>query len=186
MEKNTQYLYEYENGKRIRNIGFMKIDEAAETCSIVIHARMMDEVVGIQFRKENGERYLAGWGEELEEVVQVQEIDEPEDYFVPGDTVYEKISRQELSRLPRKEWRIANNSFLLHGFHNYHHLLYMEENGMIWIGVPGIFHEKEKQAAEAFGFPTFRRVTDVNLDLQEEEMNPFEDFGYWCRMIREG
>ena len=106
-----------------------------------------------------------------------------EDYVLPSNATYEKITRQDLSRLPRKEWRIANNSFLLHGFYNYHHLLYLEEDGKVWIGVPGIYHEKEEIAAKNFGFPEFRRMTEMDLDLQEDERNPYEDFGYWCRPI---
>ena len=106
-----------------------------------------------------------------------------EEYIPQSDMIYEKISRQELSRLPRREWRLANNSFLLHGFHNYHHLLYIKEDENVWIGVPGIFHEKEELAAKAFGFTEFRRMTDVEIELEEEEQNCLEDFGYWCRKV---
>lgn len=35
-----------------------------------------------------------------------------------------KIQRQDLSRLIRREWQLANNSFLLHGYYNYHHLAF--------------------------------------------------------------
>ena len=38
-------------------------------------------------------------------------------------------------------------------------------------------------AAIAFGFGTFRRIIDVEIELEEEEKNTFEDFGYWCRQI---
>ena len=108
---------------------------------------------------------------------------EIEEYITPRDVIYEKIQRQELSRLPRREWRIANNSFLLHGFYNYHHLLYIEEDGQVLIGVPGIYHEKEQEAAKAFGFPEFRRLTNDEIMLEENEKNTYEDFGYWCRQI---
>ena len=37
------------------------------------------------------------------------------------DIIY-KITRQEIAGLPRKEWKLANNHFLLHGYYNYHHL----------------------------------------------------------------
>ena len=108
---------------------------------------------------------------------------ETEEYIKPATTNYEKIQRKDLSRLPRKEWRIANNSFLLHGFYNYRHLLYMEEDGEVWIGVPGIYHEKEKLAANTFGFTHFRRQADIPIQLTKEEQNTYEDFGYWCRQI---
>lgn len=180
MEQNIQYLYEYSGEKRVRNLGFMKMATSADGCAITIHASRMDEIVGIQFQRADGSRYLGGWSLEIP----VMEASETvEEYISSSNCVYEKISRKDLARLPRKEWKIANNSFLLHGVHNYHHLLYIEEDGEIWIGVPGIFHEKEQLAASTFGFGNFRRMTDVNIELTEEEQNRHEDFGYWCRKI---
>ena len=190
MEQNNQYLYEYRNGKRIRNIGFMKIENQMDKCTAQIYAKEMDDVVGIVFQRRNGERYTAGWDAEMteESLPEIQEVknieEEVEEYITPSDITYEKIGRQDLSRLPRKEWRIANNSFLLHGYYNYHHLLYIEENGNIWIGVPGIYHEKEQVAANAFGFTEFRRLTNAEVELEENEKNTLEDFGYWCRQIQ--
>jgi len=193
MEQNKQYLYEYRNGKRVRNLGFLKIEESMNKSVVHIYANEIDDVVGIVFRRNNGEKYTAGWEEDLFEAVEqvvpkplmqeMEDQDEIDDYITPQNTTYEKIQRQELSRLPRREWRIANNSFLLHGFYNYHHLLYIEEDGNILIGVPGIFHEKEQEAAKAFGFSEFRRLTNEEIELEENEKNTYEDFGYWCRQI---
>ena len=194
MEQNTQYLYEYQNGERVRSLGFAKIEHQRDSCRIQVYGKEMDEVKGIVFEKANGETYVGRWEPEkvlIEKVepeapVAVKEIqtqEEVDEYIVPMNVTYEKIQRQDLSRLPRKEWRIANNTFLLHGFYNYHHLLYIEDNGEIWVGVPGIYHEREKVAAEAFGFTAFRRLTDVDVDLAEDEKNTYEDFGYWCRQI---
>ena len=191
MSENTQYLYEYENGKRVRNIGFMKIDKQRDKWVIQIYGKDIDEVKGVLFQHPDGRKYQAGWGAEVEEI-QVEMVEsekknestmEMEEYIIPSSVMYEKIQRQDLSRLPRKEWKIANNSFLLHGFYNYHHLAYIEEEGQVWIGVPGIFHEKEKLAANTFGFTHFRRCADVPLELEENEKNIYEDFGYWCRQI---
>lgn len=183
MEQNKQYLYEYRNGKRARNLGFMKIEESMNKSVVHIYANEIDDVVGIVFRRGNGEKYTAGWEDDLFEVEEESPQMEIEEYITPRNVIYEKIQRQGLSRLPRREWRIANNSFLLHGFYNYHHLLYIEEDGQIWIGVPGIFHEKEQEAARAFGFSEFRRLSGGEIELSENEKNTYEDFGYWCRQI---
>lgn len=192
MEQTTQYLYEYQNGKRVRNIGFMKIEKQMDKYLIQIYAKNMDDVQGILFQKENGEKYLGGWEAEMltepatQEATPAPSVQAPEEidaYIQPRNVTYEKIQRQDISRFPRKEWRVANNSFLLHGYRNYHHLLYIEENGNMWLGVPGIFHEKEQMAANAFGFNEFRRLTDVDVKLEENEKNTYEDFGYWCRQI---
>ena len=190
MSECTQYLYEYENGKKIRNLGFMKIEKQADKCVVQIYARDIDDIKGIIFERSGGVRYTSGWDFDLQEQQREKEVVENsenymqvEEYIQPSNVSFEKIQRQDLSRLPRKEWKLANNSFLLHGFYNYHHLLYIEDNDEVWIGVPGIFHEKEKQAANAFGFTHFRRSADVPLELDENERNLFEDFGYWCRQI---
>ena len=184
MAQNIQYLYEYERGKRVRNLGFMKVDPQMDKCTIQIYVKDMDEVKGILFQKQDGRKYLGGWEPELYDIENTpKEALVAEEYVLPHNISFEKIQRQELSRLPRKDWRLANNSFLLHGFYNYHHLLYIEDDGEVWIGVPGIYHENEKMAARAFGFTNFRRIADVPIELAENEKNTYEDFGYWCRQI---
>ena len=95
-----------------------------------------------------------------------------------------KIQRSELSILPRRCWNLANNSFLLHGYHNYHHLLLVEEDGRYWLGVPAIYSPREARAAELFGFPQFTKTYVDQLELDEDEKAPSPDFGHFCRYIR--
>ena len=99
---------------------------------------------------------------------------------------FQKITREEIARLPRREWRLANNSFLLHGYYNYNHLVIMEEGENQFLGVPGIYHAKEKPAAEAFGFGNFVRWTNDKLKLNDEERADGSDFGYWYRQVSRG
>lgn len=87
----------------------------------------------------------------------------------------EKIQREEIAKLPRCEWRLANNHFLIHGWRNYHYLVLIEDDGKLFLGVPGIYHKREADAALAFGFPEFRSASEDGQD---------EDFGYWCRQVR--
>lgn len=94
-----------------------------------------------------------------------------------------KISRTDLSLLPRRFWHLANNSFLLHGYQNYNHLILIEEDGRNWLGVPGVYDLREARAADLFGFPKFSRSFAPLLDLAEEERNDRADFGYWCRCV---
>ena len=98
------------------------------------------------------------------------------------DIIY-KITRQELAGLPRKEWKLANNHFLLHGYYNYHHLVSFEKEGKCWIGVPGLYFSGEQRAAGAFGFSQFMKPSDGELDLEEYEIEDEEHFGYWCRPV---
>ena len=95
-----------------------------------------------------------------------------------------KIRRSDLTLLPRRYWPLATNSFLLHGYHNYKHLLLLEDDGQLWLGVPGVYDPKEAHAAGLFGFPHFTREGASLLSLSEDERSPDENFGHWCRCIR--
>ncbi|EGB91548.1 hypothetical protein HMPREF0240_03608 [Clostridium sp. D5] len=95
-----------------------------------------------------------------------------------------KIQRSDLSILPRRCWNLANNSFLLHGYHNYNHLLLVEEEGRFWLGVPAVYSPREARAAELFGFPQFTKTYADKLDLEEDEKATTPDFGHFCRYIK--
>ncbi|HBA49634.1 MAG TPA: hypothetical protein DCZ91_17925 [Lachnospiraceae bacterium] len=87
---------------------------------------------------------------------------------------YISIGPSDFVLFPEASYKRANNSFLLHGFYNYRHLLLarVERRGevMYYIGVPGTFFEKEKQVAVMFGFESFEC---------EEEPAQAGDFGYY-------
>lgn len=78
---------------------------------------------------------------------------------------------------PGKYYSLVTNSFLLHGYHNYGHLVLArtEKRGEIryYIGVPGVFFDKERQVALMFGFESF----ECGKDFAENG-----DYGYY--MIR--
>lgn len=97
-----------------------------------------------------------------------------------------KIQRSDISVLPRRFWFLANNSFLLHGYHNYNHLLLAEEDGRLWLGVPGIYDPREAKVADLFGFPQFTREYADCLELEPEECSDNADFGCWCRCVGAG
>lgn len=122
--------------------------------------------------------------EEHEEPEKILHEMECEELVVEPQIVYEKITREDIAKLPRCEWGIANNTFLLHGYRNYHHLLLIEDRGQLWLGVPGVYHEREQIAASSCGFPRFWRIPADQIGLSEEERNDCEDFGYWCRKVR--
>ena len=113
--------------------------------------------------------------EEPESEQEVERVSEKDQIF--------KITREDLARLPRTEWKLANNHFLLHGYHNYHHLVSFEKDGACWIGVPGIYHPKEEKVAYSFGFDQFMKPDEGEIELAEEQMDEGENFGYWCRRV---
>lgn len=275
MRRFIRYLYEYENGQRIRNVGFVKIEERENSTSISIHGKglrlkgdetlklyifYMDENVcrgiwqgdiknvnpalnyrlifteedtgrpenysqieGIILEMPGNKKLAAMWNDlevNVDEMVEWDScecVEEPEssaqdtklstgpesegkylgnysavpkrepgeeiDRYIPTTVPeIEKIDRRDIARLPRCEWRLANNSFLLHGYNNYHHLMFTEDENGFWLGVPGIFHEKEAKAAEAFGFPRFLVMDEDEFEASDSQ----EKFGYWCRKVRRG
>lgn len=81
--------------------------------------------------------------------------------------------------------RLVNNSFLLHGFYNYRHLILGpdEELGAgdeicdgrhcFYLGVPGTYFEREKMVAVMFGFEGFECSGPVEIGK----------FGYYMRRV---
>lgn len=111
-------------------------------------------------------------------------MDGPEKPKVQERWRTKKIQRTELAKLARCEWRLANNNFLLHGYYNYHHLILMERQEQLMLGVPGIYHEKEAAAAGSFGFAEFIAKDRLDVKLSPEECNEDHPFGYWCRPVK--
>lgn len=280
LKRFIRYLYEYEQEKRMRNVGFVKVEQDEEQCTVHIHGKgMLDgnekeltlysfyiqdgQCIGIQLgtivcsgpalneswkytkndenftknfsringvilENEQGRRYASVWDDTPADISRMkifegdtergprrempEEIFEErndslerreetgEDPFIvqseqfPGMSIsipykkmefrIRKIQRMEISKLARCEWKLANNNFLMHGYYNYHHLVLLENNSQFMLGVPGIYHEKEKRAAEIFGFPKFIALDELDIILDPEERNEEEVFGYWCRPVK--
>lgn len=114
---------------------------------------------------------------------QIKEVEVKEHYHDKRQITYDKIERQDIAKLPQREWRLANNSFLLHGHHNYLHILFIQEAGRSFIGVPGVYSAREADVAKSFGFPVFHRVEPGQVQWDEGECDLREDFGYWCKEV---
>lgn len=90
-----------------------------------------------------------------------------------------RIEPQDIGLLPIECWDLANNSFLLHGYYSYRHLVFAK---MKWgegiknaVGVPGIFYNREKFMASMFGFEQFK-----SIKITEQKTG---EFGYWFRPV---
>lgn len=88
---------------------------------------------------------------------QLLETHEP---FFPfqNETECFRIFPKDLSLLQPEYRLFQSNQFLMHGYYNYRHLiLFKKKDGQeeYWLGVPGIYHEREKMAARMFGFEKF-------------------------------
>lgn len=78
--------------------------------------------------------------------------------------------------------KLVSNSFLLHGFYNYRHVILLRENKdekvVYYIGVPGNYYKREKMVAEMFGFETFR----ATIKQDEEALRPGV-YGYYLTRV---
>ncbi len=86
-----------------------------------------------------------------------------------------QMEPEDFASLPMDYWHYAKNSFLLHGFYNYRHLLYAGSRGKKYIGVPGQFHRREQYLASRFGFPRFKGTRRKKVTMG--------DFGYWLKEV---
>ncbi len=71
---------------------------------------------------------------------------------------YFRITVEDIYRLEEECHTLRNNQFLLHGYYNYKYLILGKKGGNseeYWLGVPGIYHEREKMAARMYGFEKF-------------------------------
>ena len=279
MKRFIRYLYEYEQDKRLRNVGFVKAEQGDRECVLHIHGKGLDlqeekslrvylffteegacfgiwqgdaqnvnpainyrlyytdqdvggkeqfaRIGGVILEAAGGRKFAAVWDDEAvniggmrvyteerreqeipageeadeQEIPAGEEADEQEipageeadaqeqdmevaDQDRPGGFLCTKIQRKDLARLPRCEWKLSNNSFLLHGYYNYHHLVFLDDGEWLRVGVPGIYHPKEQKAAEAYGFSEFIRRRDIAVELEKEEREEDDGFGYWCRCVR--
>lgn len=69
-----------------------------------------------------------------------------------------RIFPKDINQLHKKYYALQNNQFLMHGYYNYRHLIIWpkkDSENEFWLGVPGIYHEREKMAARMFGFEKF-------------------------------
>lgn len=89
-----------------------------------------------------------------------------------------RIEPQDIGMLPMEFWVLGNNSFLLHGYYSYRHLIFAaieEENKEKYIlGVPGVNQNKEHFMAKMFGFEHFKGIKTEDTS---------GEFGYWYKIL---
>lgn len=99
-----------------------------------------------------------------------------DDYFY--DCV--EVTPELLKQLPIEDDALVNNSFLVHGYYNFKHILFgkvceNDNNTRYFIGVPGMYCNRERFMASMFGFCNFKK------SHRSDYSNPY--FGYWYQEI---
>jgi hypothetical protein len=86
-----------------------------------------------------------------------------------------RLEPKDIGLLPMSAWVLGNNSFLLHSYCNFRHLLFAKKltrDGCIYLlMVPGAHNNREQQLAKMFGFEEFK--CSRRRSMRDGE------FGYW-------
>lgn len=156
-----------------------KIDEESTKAEAFHDEKVCDEMKEEEENRSSDTEEMSDVSEieNNEEDASSSECEESEEPNKKNPTVH-KITRQDIAQLPRCEWKLANNSFLLHGYYNYHYLVLIEAEEGLLLGVPGIYHRQEEKAAQSFGFSMFLPENESENESEKES------FGYWCRRVR--
>lgn len=92
---------------------------------------------------------------------------------------YLSIGPEDFVLLSEDSYRAAGNSFMLHGYYNYRHLILAREERrgeiLYYVGVPGNYYDREKQVAVMFGFESFECA---------QEPAQSSDFGYYMMRVK--
>lgn len=90
---------------------------------------------------------------------------------------YLSITPREIEFFRKEYFTLVNNSFLLHGYQNYKYLILGKnyDDNQYFIGVPGVYFEKEEMMAKMFGF-------DIFLPALNEEKKQ-GSFGYYIKVL---
>lgn len=141
----------------------IRLDSKEEECeeTIVSQKQEKTEIFGV-----NSAPATTKWQQLWESYPHITPFDDHREYI--------ELKPKDLVVLTRECYPLVSNSFLLHGFYNYHHLILTKESAhgqeQYYVGAPGNFYAKEKQVAILFGFESFEGKTEPAQN---------GDFGYY-------
>lgn len=104
--------------------------------------------------------------------------------FPEADTIV--IKPKDMIILTQEYHELATNSFVLHAYYNYRQLLLLRYHQgteeTYYLGVPGIYYEREKRIALMFGFEGFENGESrlVNEDRRQAYAGCF---GYYMKQV---
>lgn len=91
------------------------------------------------------------------------------------ERAYVRLEPKDFVIMQAKYQHLVNNSFLLHGFYNYRYLILgKEKEDLFYLGVPGVYYDREKMVALMFGFEAF--------ECEGGKAHP-GGFGYYLRRV---
>ena len=140
-------------------IDVVRIEEAIEEKEVNKTDKLdvdTDHVIIEKVSENNNNIYEDKW-KQLESVF-------PHIHPFGDDRDFLSVKPRDFVVLTKEYQPLAGNSFLLHGFYNYNHVILGKMQSIsggningesYYIGVPGVYYEREKAVAVMFGFDSF-------------------------------
>lgn len=141
-----------------------------------------------QMKKPESESEVAPGDEERSQEMQnksrVETKESRKETEIPENQVLYIQDLTQLLSMGEKQRELYYNSFLLHGYYQYRHVV----AGDGFIGVPGNFSQREAIAAKMMGFPLFIEAENLqHCEIGEEsraEMPQMGAYGYFLCKVR--
>lgn len=141
-----------------------------------------------QIKKPESESEVAPGDEERSQEMQnkswVETKESRKESEIPENQVLYIQDLTQLLSMGEKQRELYYNSFLLHGYYQYRHVV----AGDGFIGVPGNFSQREAIAAKMMGFPLFIEAENLqHCEIGEEsraEMPQMGAYGYFLCKVR--
>ena len=141
-----------------------------------------------QIKKPESESEVAPGDEERSQEMQnksrVETKESRKETEIPENQVLYIQDLTQLLSMGEKQRELYYNSFLLHGYYQYRHVV----AGDGFIGVPGNFSRREAIAAKMMGFPLFIEAENLqHCEIGEEsraEMPQMGAYGYFLCKVR--
>lgn len=147
----------------------------------VVAAQVEEKKVIIEAQPPKEEPVTAKFNAKSMEMI--DKIDDTTELDIFSDDEYEnfmEVSPEQLKEFTALGDNIANNSFLLHSYYKYHHILVArptdpKKENLVFVGAPGVYCNRERYLASLFGLRNFKR------SHRSDYTNP--NFGYWYAEI---
>lgn len=137
-------------------------------------AESMEAITEALETMEVGEKASQNGSQKINEIWEQLSAVYPHIETLPGDSVVcLKAMPADIGRLPRENWVLSSNGFLMYSFVKHRYIVFARispDHYELW--VPGNYEKSEELMAQMFGFYRFRSVKSKKPGTG--------DFGYWC------
>lgn len=180
------WLWELEKKRRMK-----QEEEALQENPQGIENNIKEKEVELQKELESFEPKISQWTEQnMEQKKEEWTTEQQYETLLKQFPVYRpmegasflhsvRIEPKDIVLFPKEARMLAENSFLLHSFYQYKHLLLakkqIEKQTEYWLMVPGLFRYRDLHLANTFGFTSFLPIREECRRRQKKQ----GEFGYW-------